>query len=150
LGAKQRALFLVLGAPLALFGFATCLLPYVTLRMIQAPLKLSTDRIALFKILGGAVLFGAAFSVQVAWVASVAGPLAAAGFGASLMPAALFARRYFIEARLHRLQLRSLGALRDRDRLTALRAERKAISLELAELRRRYLEHLGAPIASDG
>ena len=150
LSAKQRALFLALGAPFALFGFATCLLPYVALRMVQAPLKLSTDRIALFKILGGAVLFGGAFALQVAAVASLAGPLAAAGFGALLIPAALFARRYFIEARLHRLQLRSLGALRDRDRLAALRAERKAISLELAELRRRYLEHVGAPAASGG
>ena len=44
-----------------------------------------------------------------------------------------------IETRLHRLQLRSLGAWRANGRLGLLRAERKALASELAELRVRYL-----------
>lgn len=150
LSAKGRLALLVLGAPVALFGLATNVVPYVFLRLALAPLKLTTDRIALFKILGGATLFGAAYAAQTAWIASTLGFVPGAVFGAALIPAALFSRRYLIELRLHRVQLRSLGALVERGggRVGALRKERREISEELATLRKRYLEHLGEPAAT--
>jgi hypothetical protein len=139
-----RLLFLVGGAPLAAFGLATSLVPYAVLRAIMMPLRLSTDRIALFKLLGGTVVFGAAYAAEVALLASMFGWLPAALFGAGLVPAAFFARRYVIETKLHRLQLRSFGAWRDKTRLEALRAERRQIAEQLSELRVRYLAHVEA------
>ncbi len=134
-----RTAFLVLGAPLAAFGLLTSLPPYVLLRLVMRPLRLSTDRIALFKLLGGAAVFGAAYAAEVLWVSRSFAPWIAGVFGAALVPAALVARRYAIETRLHRLQLRSIRAWREKARLEALRQERKALAEELAELRRRYL-----------
>jgi 1-acyl-sn-glycerol-3-phosphate acyltransferase len=138
-----RVAFLTLGAPLAAFGLATSLVPYTLLRFAMRPLRLSTDRVALFKLLGGAVLFGGAYAAEIALITRSFGALPAALFGASLVPAALFARRFVIETRGHRLQLRSLGAFRARGRLEALRAERASLAKELSELRVSYLEHLG-------
>lgn len=137
-----RALFLIAGAPLAAFGLATSLPPYAVLRAAMALLPLSTDRIALFKLGGGAALFGAAYAAQVAVVTHLAGPVAGAAFGAALIPAAMFARRYVIETRMHRVHLRSLAAWRRSGRLDALRTERKALAAELAELRTQYLATL--------
>ena len=150
LSTRGRIAFLTLGAPVALFGLATNVAPYVLLRLALAPLNLTTDRIALFKILGGATLFGAAYAAQIAWVTSTFGFVPGAIFGAALLPAALFSRRYLIELRLHRVQLRSLGTLIERGggRLGALRVERRELSAELASLRKRYLEHLGEPATS--
>lgn len=129
-------------APLALFGLLTSVVPHALLRAVMQPLRLSTDRVALFKLLAGAVIFTAAYAVETAAVARLLGTWPAALFGVSLAPAALFARRWLIETRLHRLQLRSLGAWRARDRLAALRAERAALAEALTELRVRYLDHL--------
>jgi len=142
LAGRARLAFLIAGAPLALFGLATSLAPYVLMRFVMRPLGLSTDRIALFKLLGGATLFGAAYAVETAFVTRAFGALAGSLFGAALVPAALFARRYVIETRLHRLQLRSVRAFREKRRLEALRAERKALAAELAELRTQYLDRI--------
>lgn len=142
-GAARWA-YLIGGAPVAAFGLATSLVPYVILRAAMRPLGLSTDRQALFKLLGGTLVFGAAYAAQVAFIATSFGVLPATLFGASLIPAALFARRYVIETRLHRLQLRSLGAWRANGRLGLLREERKALAAELAELRVRYLAAVDA------
>ncbi len=139
-----RAAFMVLGAPLAAFGLATSAIPYALLRVAMALVKISTDRIALFKLGAGAVLFGAAYAAQVALVASAFGPLAAGGFGAALVPAGLFARRYLIEARVHRLHMRSISAFSRADAIDALRSERRALAEELGELRKRYLAEVGA------
>jgi 1-acyl-sn-glycerol-3-phosphate acyltransferase len=139
-----RIAFLLAGAPLAAFGLATSLLPYVAIRLAIGLLPLSTDRIALFKLLGGAALFGGAYAAEIALVAKVFGAIPAAMFGASLMPAAMFARRYVIETRLHRVHLRSLKAWRRSGRLDALRAERRALAEELAVLRQQYLERTAA------
>lgn len=137
-----RIAVLVAFAPLALFGLLTSLVPHALLRLAMQPLHLSSDRVALFKLLAGAVIFGAAYAAETFAVARLFGPVAAALFGASLVPAALFARRWLIETRLHRLQLRSLGALRARGRLEALRAERRALAEALTDLRVRYLDQL--------
>jgi hypothetical protein len=75
-------------------------------------------------------------------VARWIGTAEAALFAALLVPAALFARRYLVETRAHRLQLRSLGAWWSRGRLERLRAARHTLTAELSELRDRYLEHL--------
>lgn len=136
-----RIAFLGLGAPFAAFGLATSLPPYIALRAAMGLVPVTTDRVALFKLLGGAATFGAAYAGEIAAVAHFFGGLPAALFGAALVPAALFARRYVIEARLHRVQLRSIGAFRG-SRLAALQAERKALATELAALRKQYLEHV--------
>lgn len=137
-----RIAVLVVAAPLAAFGLLTSVVPHALLRLLMQPLRLSTDRVALFKLLAGAVIFAAAYAVEVALVARLFGVVSAVVFGLSLVPAALFARRYLIETRLHRLQIRSLGAWRRTGRLEALRAERRALAEALAELRVRYLDHV--------
>lgn len=139
LSGRGRAAFLVAGLPLALFGFLTSLVPYVALRVIMRLLPVTNDRIALFKLLAGAVLFGAAYAGEAWLVAASFGALAAVLFGLALVPASLFARRYVIETRLHRLQLRSLRAFREQRRLSALKRERAELAAELAELRESYL-----------
>lgn len=146
----RRAAFLALGAPVAAFGLATSFPPYVLLRAAMLPLRLSTDRIALFKLIGGGVVFLVLYGVEVLLVARAVGPLVASLFGAALLPAALFARRYAIETRLHRLGLLGLG-LRGGAPLQALRAERKALATELGKLRRRWLDaHPEAAAAAIG
>jgi glycerol-3-phosphate O-acyltransferase / dihydroxyacetone phosphate acyltransferase len=142
LGQRRRAAFLGLGAPLAAYGLATCLLPYALLRMTLWVLRPSNDRVALFKLLGGAALFGACFAAETAAVAWLYGAIPASLFGASVLPAALFAQRYVTEVRLHRIHLKSVDALLQRARMARLRAEREALARELGELRRRYLAHL--------
>ena len=137
-----RIAALVACAPLAIFGLLTSLVPHVLLRLSMQPLHLSSDRVALYKLLAGAVIFGAAYAAEVIAMARVFGPLAAVMFAACLVPAALFARRWLIETRLHRLQLRSLGAWRANGRLGALRVERHALAEALTVLRVRYLDQL--------
>ncbi|MFO0618979.1 MAG: 1-acyl-sn-glycerol-3-phosphate acyltransferase [Polyangiaceae bacterium] len=136
-----RAAFLALGAPFAAFGLATSLPPYVLLRAAMGVVPVTMDRVALFKLLGGAAVFSAAYAAEVAATAHLFGALPAALLGASLVPAAFFARRYVIETRLHRVQLRSVTAFRG-SRLAALQAERKALAAELATLRKQYLDQL--------
>lgn len=137
-----RVAFMTLGAPLALFGLVTSLGPHVLLRLAMIGLRLSTDRVAFFKLVGGAVIFAAAYALETYVVARWIGAAEAALFAALLVPAALFARRYLVETRAHRLQLRSLGAWWSRGRLGRLRAARQTLTAELSELRDRYLEHL--------
>lgn len=139
-----RVAFLALGAPLAAFGLATSLPPYVALRAAMGLVPVTTDRQALFKLVGGAAMFSAAYGAEIAAVNHLFGPIAATVFGASLIPAALFARRYVIETRLHRLQLRSFKAFRG-GRLAELQVERKALAAELATLRKQYLEQYSQP-----
>ena len=137
-----RIAVLVACAPLAAFGLLTSVVPHALLRLLMQPLRLSTDRVALFKLLAGAVIFAAAYAVETVVVARLFGVVPAVVFGVSLAPAALFARRYLIETRLHRLQIRSLGAWRTTGRLKALRDERRALAEALTELRVRYLDHV--------
>lgn len=134
-----RTAFLVAGAPFALFGLATSMVPYAILRAAMRVMPVTTDRIALFKLLGGTAVFGAAYAAEVVLVTTLVGPLPAIAFGAALVPCAMFARRYAIEARLHRLQSRTLLAWRRSARLDALRDERAALAKELADLRQEYL-----------
>lgn len=137
--------FLLLGAPFALYGLAVSLVPYVLLRITLRLVRLPTFRVALFKLLGGVVAFGTGWAAMIAAVAMKVDPLTAALFGVSLMPSAFFAQRYVTETRLHRLQLRSGGSLARRLRMARLRAERQALTEELADLRRLYLAHVGEP-----
>jgi 1-acyl-sn-glycerol-3-phosphate acyltransferase len=137
---KPRGIgFLVAGAPLAAYGLAVSLAPYLLLRVALRIARPSHDRIALFKLLGGTASFSACWAAEIAGVATAFGALPAAVFGASLLPAAVFAQRYATETRLHRIQLRSLNAVLGREGVEALRNERRAIADELAEIRRRYL-----------
>ncbi len=135
----RRIAYLIAGAPLAGFGLATSMAPYLLLRLAMLPLRVSVDRIALAKLIGGFFVFGALYGVEILLVARAFGTLVSAAFGAALAPAAMFARRYAIEARLHRLGLLGLG-LRGGARLAALRAERKAIAASLTVLRRRWID----------
>jgi hypothetical protein len=131
--------FLVLGAPVAAYGLAVSLVPYGLLRVALATVRLSSYRVALFKLLGGLALFAACWAVEVAAVAWRVGPLAALLFALTLAPAALFAHRYVTETRLHRVHLRSVGAWWQEHRVARLKAERAAIAEALAALRKRYL-----------
>jgi glycerol-3-phosphate O-acyltransferase/dihydroxyacetone phosphate acyltransferase len=143
LSGARWAVFFLLGAPFAAYGLAVSLLPYVILRSALRVFRPSTDRVALFKLLAGLVTFSLCWAAQIAGVAMSAGPLAAVAFGVSLMPAAFFAQRYVTETRLHRLQLRSLDTFLQSHRMARLRAERQALAAELAEIRHRYLAHIG-------
>lgn len=131
--------FLVLGAPLALYGLAVSLAPYGLLRVSLSLVRLSTYRVALFKLLGGLALFSACWLAEVVVVARAAGALVALVFAATLLPSAFFAHRYVTETRLHRVQLRSVETWWQRRRVARLRVEREAIADRLAALRHAYL-----------
>lgn len=141
LGPWERAAFLGLGAPIAAFGLAVSMVPYVLLRTALWVVRPSNDRVALFKLLGGSALFGASFAAETAVVARAFGAWPAAAFGLCLLPAAVFAQRYVTELRLHRVHLKSLDSLLEKQRLARLRAERKALAEELAALRKSYLAY---------
>lgn len=142
-GARWWA-FLVLGAPVAAYGFAVSLVPYAILRAALATVRLSSYRVALFKLLGGACLFAACWAVEIALMGWRFGALAAVVFALTLAPAALFAHRYVTETRLHRVHVRSVGAWWQEHRVARLRAERASIAEALAALRKRYLTHVEA------
>lgn len=134
--------FFLAGAPLAAYGLLVSLVPYMLLRTALRLFRPSTDRVALFKLLGGVAVFGVCWALEIAAVARLAGPLLAALFAASLLPAAFFAQRYATKTRLHRLQLRSFDSLFRSRRMARLRAERQALAAELGEIRHRYLAQL--------
>lgn len=147
LSGPRWAAFLLFGAPLAAYGLAVSLAPYALLRTSLRAFQPSTDRVALFKLLAGLALFSLCWAAQTAAVARFSAPLPAALFAATLLPAAFFAQRFVTETRLHRLQLRSLDTFLQARRMARLRAERQALAAELAEIRRRYLVHIGEPPA---
>src|SRR5690606_5794751 len=109
-GREDRSLLgpvgLVLGAPLALLGVAATILPYGLLRLALLLGRPRSYRIALLKLLGGALLFGLWFGLLVwsAWRAI--GPGVALAVALSLVPLGVFAHRYVIDLRLHRFGLR--------------------------------------------
>lgn len=136
--------FVVLCAPLAAYGLATSLVPYVLLRTALRLARPSTDRVALFKLLGGALSFGLCFAAETAVVVFFLGPLLGTLFGLSLLPAAFLVQRYVTQTRLHRLQLRSATVFFRSVRMEILRAQRRGLAAELAELRTRYLAHVAS------
>lgn len=132
--------FLVLGFPVAMWGLANSIAPYLLLRAALAVAPPRKDRMALTKILVGAAAFLGAWSVQTALVSGLVGPWWAIGYALSLPPSALIALRWMTEARLHRLSRGGIRALvRHADRVEALKQEREALKGELAALRDRYL-----------
>ncbi|MFO7565633.1 MAG: lysophospholipid acyltransferase family protein [Enhygromyxa sp.] len=144
-GREDRSLLgplgLVLGAPLALLGVAATILPYVTLRLMLLLGRPRSYRIALVKLLGGALLFGSWFALLVwsAWRAI--GPGVALAVGLSLVPLGVFAHRYAIDLRLHRFGLRkNLRRLVYRRRFLGLQLRHRWLTRELALLREAYLE----------
>jgi len=138
----RKVAFLVLCAPLAAYGLATCILPYVLLRTALRLFRPSTDRVALFKLLGGGMSFGLCWAAQTAAVAMHFGGLVGLLFGLSLLPAAWLAQRYVTQTRLHRLQLRSADVFFRSLRMDRLRSERRGVAAELTRLRTRYLAHV--------
>lgn len=146
-GREDRSVFglvgLILGAPIAALGVLTGALPYLLLRVLLLLVRPTTDRIALTKLLGGTVLFGAMFvGVGVAAMEFVR-PSVALGVSVSLVPVLIFSHRYLIDLRLYRFGLsRNLRWLWQRSRYLRLELERQLIQRELGELRRAYLaEH---------
>lgn len=144
----RRVAVLALGAPFAAYGLAVSLLPYTLLRMALWVVRPSTDRVALFKVIGGTLSFGLCWTAQTAGVAMRLGPLAATLFAVSLLPAAFLAQRYVTQTRLHRLQLRSADVFFRSGRMALLRAQRRSLADELSRLRARYLAHVAATGAS--
>ncbi len=137
--AAQRR-FLVLGFPVALYGLAGSIAPYLVLRGVLAIAPPRKDRMALTKILVGAASFLGAWTAQTLFVSGLVGPWWALVYMASLPPSALIALRWVTEARLHRLSRGGIKALvRHADRVEALKAERESLKAELATLRDRYL-----------
>lgn len=136
--------FLALGFPVALWGLAGSIAPYLVLRLILAVVPLRKDRMALTKILVGAVVFLGAWIGQTVVVSGLVGPVLGLLYGATLPPTALIALRWVTEARLHRLSRGGLRALlRESDRVEALKREREALKAELTTLRDRYLAAVG-------
>lgn len=137
---SRRRRFLVLGFPVALWGLAGSIAPYLLLRAVLAVVPLRKDRQALTKLLVGAVSFLGCWGVQTALVSVAIGPWWGIVYAATLPPSALVALRWFTEARLHRLSRGGLRALlRHADRVAALQEERESLKAELAILRDRYL-----------
>src|SRR5690606_24104445 len=129
-----------LGAPLALLGVAAMILPYAILRLVLLLGRPRSYRIALIKLLGGALLFGLWFALLVwsAWRAI--GPGIALAGGLSLVPLGVFAHRYVIDLRLHRFGLRKkLRRLVYRRRFLRLEIRHRWVIRELTALRTAYL-----------
>ena len=137
---SARRRFLILGFPVAIWGLAGSIAPYLLLRAVLAVVPLRKDRQALTKLIVGAVSFLGCWGVQIGLVSVAIGPWWGILYGATLPPSALIALRWFTEARLHRLSRGGLKALvRHADRVAALQEEREALKQELAVLRDRYL-----------
>ena len=138
----DRPWLFALGAPLALYGAANHVAPYVLLRVVLALSPPSFYRGALVRLSAGAGIFALCYGAQTALVGSALGPAVATLYAASLVPTGLFTRRYLAEARIHRLgPRRMLRFWRESGRLAEMRAERDALIAELSELRREYLAH---------
>jgi len=136
----ERRSILVLGAPIAAYGVITHLLPYLALRALLWVRPPRFYRGALAKVLLGGLFFAAFYAASSAAVWGAAGPITASVYAASLLPAGLFARRYLVEVRLHRLGSASMVQLMfRRSRLALFKAERQLVADELASLRDRYL-----------
>jgi len=137
---KRQRRFLVLGAPVALYGIVNSLAPYLLLRLVLAVAPPRKDRAALTKIVAGAVSFLGAWTTQTVMLSTVIGPWLGIIYAATLPPTSLIALRWMTEARLHRLSRGGLKALlRHSDRVEALQREREALKGELVILRDRYL-----------
>lgn len=134
-------LALVLGAPLAALGFVVTIVPWLVLQGVLMLGRPSRYRIALTKLLGGTLLFGASFALLGLALARASGSLALglAG-GLAAIPAALFFHRYAIDLRLHRYGVRAgLRRVFQSRRLARLHAQRRRLTRELARVRTAYL-----------
>lgn len=141
---RSRRRFLVLGAPVAIYGAVHNAAPYVLLRGFLRLAGPRRDRQALTKLLVGLALFGGSWVAYAVAVSLALGPVAGLVYGLTLPFAAVFALRYATEVRLHRLNWRGLRSLWvHSERIAALREERDALKAELAGLREEYLAHLG-------
>ena len=135
-----RRNFLVFGFPVAMYGIANSIAPYLLLRVVLAVARQRKDRMALTKILGGALSFLGAWTAQSLVLGSLVGPWWALLYALTLPPTALIALRWVTEARLHRLSRGGIKAIvRHGDRIDELQREREALKGELATLRDRYL-----------
>ncbi|MGE0786302.1 MAG: lysophospholipid acyltransferase family protein [Sandaracinaceae bacterium] len=133
-----------LAAPLALYGVVNHAPAYLAMRAALALSPPSFAQGALFRLGVGAGALAIAYGVQSALVGGTLGPGLGVLYALSLAPSGLFARRYLAELRVHRLgPRRFFRALASRDRLAWFRAERDALSEELAEIRREYLAQHG-------
>ncbi len=137
---EARTSVLLAGAPLAAYGIATHALPYLAMRAFLTVSPPRFYRGALVKLLLGAVLFAAFYGLTASGVWGLWGPIASSLYALSLVPAGLFARRYLVEVRLHRLGPSGiLRFLRHRSRVALFEAERRLLAEDLAELRDAYL-----------
>jgi glycerol-3-phosphate O-acyltransferase/dihydroxyacetone phosphate acyltransferase len=144
LGREDRSLFgplgLLLGAPIAAYGFVVTIVPYATLQLILALGRPSRYRIALTKLIGGTLLFAGWFALLTWLVFEAAGTAMAIAVALSLIPAGLFAHRYAIDLRLHRFGVQAgLRRIRHGRRIARLRAERRRLTRDLGRVRDAYL-----------
>ncbi len=138
---EARTPVLLLGAPFAAYGVATNVVPYLAMRALLTVSPPRFYRGALVKLLLGGVLFAAFYALTASAVWGLFGPVFASAYALSLVPAGLFARRYLVEVRLHRLGPAGLLRLiRHRGRIALFEAEREMLAEELSALRDAYLE----------
>lgn len=143
---EDRRWLLVAGAPLAAYGVATSFVPYLAMRALLFLSPPRFYRAALTKVLLGALFFAIFYGLSASAVWGLGGWIASTLYALSLVPAGLFARRYLVELRLHRVGPSWIWrVLQHRGRVAMWRAERDLIAEELAGLRARYLEET-APV----
>lgn len=144
LGREDRSLFgpvaLVLGAPIAAYGFAVAFVPWAILQLVLRLGRPSRYRIALTKLLGGTALFVGWFALLSWLLLEAAGLMPAAVFAGTLIPAVLFTHRYVIDLRLHRYGVRAgVRRMLHGRQLVRLAAERRRLARELGRVRTAYL-----------
>jgi glycerol-3-phosphate O-acyltransferase/dihydroxyacetone phosphate acyltransferase len=144
LGREDRSLFgpvgLVIGAPIAVYGFAVAFVPWAILQLVLRLGRPSRYRIALTKLLGGSSLFLGWFALLTWLLFEATGPVPAIVFAASLIPAVLFTHRYVIDLRLHRYGVRAgVRRLLHGRQLVRLAAERRRLVRDLGRVRAAYL-----------
>lgn len=137
---EDRPWLLFFGAPLAAYGVATSFAPYLLMRALLWLSPPHFYRAALTKVLLGALFFAIFYGLCASAVWGLGGPIASSLYALSLVPAGLFARRYLVEMRLHRVGPSWIWrVLRHRGRVAMWKAERDLLASELAELRTAYL-----------
>lgn len=149
--ALREASALLGGLPLAVWGVASHALPYALTALAARCLAPSGDVAATVKVVAGAILYPACWTLE-AWTAwRLLGGWGLLAFLVLLIPSGLFALGW--QARLGRVRRDARAFVRflwDRDLLARLAARRRALVEETDSLARLVPKEVLAPPGSDG
>jgi hypothetical protein len=133
--AVREGLALACELPVALWGLALHFVPYQLTALVVRWLRPETDLMATYKLAAGAVLYPLCWAAELAAGVRIAGPLFAAVFAGSLVPAGFVALAWHERlARVRRDAWRFIRFLGNRDLHRHLAERRAALVQELEAL----------------